>query len=109
MGYKFELHHKFDIDVELLYNQIGANNDKDYFTYNQNYLSLLITFNYKIIQKLNMGAGFQIDYLLSSKTKIDAINSGIKESYDPNMKLGKDVEYNSKKNLKMYHMAFRLL
>ncbi len=56
-----------------------------------------------------MDAGFQIDYLLSSKTKIDAINSGIKESYDPNMKLGKDVEYNSKKNLKMYHMAFRLL
>ena len=75
VGYEINLIDKLYLTPELIYTQFGADakntNTININSYSQNYLSLPIFFEYKLIKGLRVGLGPQIDYLLKAVRKSD--------------------------------------
>ncbi|HLW41589.1 MAG TPA: porin family protein [Flavobacterium sp.] len=76
---EYHFNEKISIQPELIYNPTTYVNG--YTTHNHDYLSLPIGFNYKIIEKLKVTAGFQFSYLLKSTTILEASDWG--PGFDP--------------------------
>ncbi len=72
-GYEITLIDKIYVTPELIYSQFGADakntNTVNINSYSQNYLSLPIFFEYKLIKGLRVGLGPQVDYLLKAVRK----------------------------------------
>lgn len=78
LGYELFITDNFIVTPELIYNQMGANgkivqNQKS--TFKQNYLSLPIFFEYKLIDNLRFGLGLQINQLINSKSKQEIVST----------------------------------
>ena len=78
LGYELFITDKFSVTPELIYNQMGANgkmvrNQKS--TFKQDYLSLPIFFEYKLIDNLKLGLGLQINHLIESRSKEEIIST----------------------------------
>ena len=78
MGYELFITDNFSVTPELIYNQMGANgkmirNQKS--TFDQDYLSLPIFFEYKLIDNLRLGLGLQINQLINSKSKEEIVST----------------------------------
>src|SRR5690606_25539180 len=78
LGYELFITDNFSVTPELIYNQMGANgimvqNQKS--TFQQDYLSLPVFFEYKLIDNLRLGLGLQINQLLQSKSKEEIVNT----------------------------------
>lgn len=80
VGYEMEITEKFEISPELIYNEMGSKKDEGIASYNHKHLSLPVSFNYKIIESLKVGLGFQLDYLIKSTTEYDI--SGLVNVFD---------------------------
>ncbi|HLW41933.1 MAG TPA: porin family protein [Flavobacterium sp.] len=76
---EYHFNNKISLQPELIYNRIKYVNG--YHTYKHDYISLPIGFNYKIIEKLKVNAGFQFSYLLKSTTVLEASDWG--PGFDP--------------------------
>lgn len=77
-GYQINLNNKFSLTPELQFNQFGAK-DKEYLnnrkiTTSQSIISIPIMIEYNLLNKLKVGLGPQLNYLLKSKYKVDHIN-----------------------------------
>jgi len=78
LGYELFISDNFSVTPELIYNQMGANgkmvqNQKS--TFEQDYLSLPIFFEYKLIDNLRFGLGLQINQLIQSKSKEEIVRT----------------------------------
>lgn len=78
LGYELFITDNFSVTPELIYNQMGANgkmvrNQKS--TFQQDYLSLPIFFEYKLIDNLRFGLGLQINQLINSKSKQEIVST----------------------------------
>lgn len=78
LGYELFITDNFSVTPELIYNQMGANgkmvqNQKS--TFQQDYLSLPIFFEYKLIDNLRLGLGLQINQLIQSKSKEEIVST----------------------------------
>ena len=78
LGYELFITDNFSVTPELIYNQMGANgkmirNQKS--TFEQDYLSLPIFFEYKLIDNLRLGLGLQINQLIQSKSKEEIVST----------------------------------
>jgi len=92
IGYNITLNDHFNIVPEIQYNQLGAQ-DKDFFNNrkyktSQDYISVPVIAEYKIIDKLKLGIGPQVNYLIKSKYESKYIN--IPEELQDNLNYGED-------------------
>jgi|GEM_PF-1440639 len=78
LGYELFITDNFSVTPELIYSQMGANgkmvrNQKS--TFEQDYLSLPIFFEYKLIDNLKLGLGLQINQLIQSNSKEEIVST----------------------------------
>lgn len=78
LGYELFITDNFSVTPEIIYNQMGANgkmvrNQKS--TFEQDYLSLPIFFEYKLIDNLRIGLGLQINQLIESRSKEEIVST----------------------------------
>jgi|SRR5690606_10413348 len=92
IGYNVKLNDRFSILPEVQYNQLGSQdkafvNNRKYKT-SQDYISVPVLLEYKIIDKLKIGIGPQVNYLIKSKYESKYIN--IPEELQNNLNYGED-------------------
>lgn len=97
VGYNFNIKDKSNVVVELIYSQLGANNtskskNSTAASYEHNFLSMPLIFEYNLIGDLNVVAGAQFDYLIDSKTTLELpLESVTSKNTDSYKKIGTGI------------------
>lgn len=94
-GYEFVINEKFSLDADLLYNTYSYDGKETFFAENKfSSLSLPLTVNYYVFEKLNVGIGGSINNYFTAESNY---NSEIKNTLPG----GSDIEFSNNK-LKVY-------
>lgn len=93
---EFDFIEKMSIQAELLYSQQGVDNKKSYLDRDLNFLSLPITYNYYLIDKIKVSAGLQLNYLIDAKDKTNFkdFDTTLPSGFYPNGEFKSTDKYN---------------